>query len=99
VYELAFRDVYGLKPGVFWREQYTPLAAQQPFYGELAIKRSNDHLAVSGINGTVNDQQVTIVDASTDHRFTVGAQKKRGRLVTHKVLVQVKPAVKVILGR
>ena len=89
MYKFAFCNIYGLKLWVFWCQKYPPLAVQQPFYGQLAIQRCNDNLAVRGLYGTVNYQQVAIVNARSKHGFPVRPQKKRGRLVAHQVLVQV----------
>ncbi len=85
--------------GIFRRKQHPVTTADEPLDGQFAVHRSDDDTIVPGGFRTVHHQKVAIVDARIDHGFTMRPQKKRGALIANQKSVQIKTAVKKVVGR
>ena len=85
--------------GILRRKQHPVTAADKPLDGQFAVYRSDDDAIVTGGFRTIHHQKVAIVDARIDHGFTMRPQKKRGALIANQKSVQIKTAVKKVVGR
>lgn len=66
---------------------------------QLSIYSGNDNMAFPGINGTIHNQQITIVDAIVQHGIAGNFEKKTGIGVRQQVFVQVQRPFDMIIGR
>lgn len=76
-----------------------PSTPHEPLNKQFAFQRRYHNSVMGGFQGAVNHQQITIMDAGTEHGVPTRAQEEGGRRITHGNLMQVDLLVNVILCR
>ena len=63
---------------VLWHQPQGAPGLVQPLHGQVAIQHRDDDAVVGGGDGSVHNQQVAAVDASTNHRIAADPDKEGG---------------------
>lgn len=61
----------------------------QHLAGQLAVDGGDHYIAVLGLQGAVDDQQVAVEDTEAGHGIPLGAGEEGGRRVFHQVVVDI----------
>ena len=84
--------VVGEKPGF-------SLPATQALDRQLSIDGNNHHLAVRCLHAAVHHQQISIVNAGTDHGFALSPNEERCAGLSHQMRVEVQGSFQIIVRR
>ena len=74
----------------------TPLP--QPLHSEVAIDHGHDDMAMDGLDRTVDQDDITIIDAGLAHGCAADPHHKRRQRVLDQHVVQVDPFGRVVFG-
>ena len=69
----------------------------QPFHSQLIVDHRDHHLAADRFKGSIDHQNVVVVDTGTDHGVACHPDKKCGSWVGHHKFIEVKPAFDVVV--
>lgn len=85
--------------GIFGHQPQAIRRAPDALDRQFAIQRGHHHLIVARSFRAVHDEDVSVVQACVAHGIAADAYKECGGGVPHKVLVQVKGLVDVVVRR
>jgi hypothetical protein len=74
-----------------------PIAFTQALYGQFAIDHGDDDTVIRWLKSPIDDEQVTGVNPSPNHRVAFHLDEKCGCFVFDEVLVEVKFVFQVIV--
>ena len=80
-------------------EARTVLVAAICLHCEIAVNAGYDDIARRRAQRAVDDEQVAVVDALSDHRVALDADEERGGRPPHEKLVEVERRLEILLGR
>ena len=71
----------------------------QAFDGELAVDDGDHDGAMHGIQGTVDYQEIVVLDAGANHGVALGTHEEGGFAVRNQVFVEIEGVADVVVGR
>ena len=78
--------------------EYLLKILQQSLDGKFPIYNSNDDLAIYGVQGSVNDQNVIMVDPGPGHRITIDPDEEGGGRILDQEFIEIQTLFNVIFG-
>lgn len=85
-------------PGMFGSQNRTVIRLAKSLHGELTVDDGNDHHAGPRCDGSVDDQEVAIMDTGALHGSPAGSKKEGGRGASDQFFVEVEGAIDVVIG-
>ena len=71
----------------------------QPLEGEGTIEDGHHHTTRTGLQAAVHQQQITVVDASRQHRITTDPQQKGANRTGDQLGVEINTCLDVVISR
>ena len=68
-------------------------------HGKITVNTCDDDITACGAEGSVDNQEVSIVNPSLDHRIALNTDKVGGSRTLDEKFVQIKGRLEVLLGR
>ena len=75
------------------------LIAAVALHGKITVDAGDDDISACGAEGSVDNQEVSIVNPGIDHRIALNADKVGGSRTLDEKFVQIKGRLEVLLGR
>ena len=75
------------------------LVLDQAFEGEFPVQHRHHHPPRPWIQAAIHHQQITVVDAGSEHGFAADAQKECAGGMADQLVVEVDPHLHVVIGR
>ena len=98
VYAVFFVKANGGVAGVFGFELDGVTFFAEAFDGQFSIDGGDDDTAIRGFEASVDDEEVSVVNASTNHGVSRGPDEEGGGGLLDEVLIEVEGSFEVIIG-